>query len=160
MTRAMGLIWAVLAFAVVAHADRIGYGGSDYAAGAVPDLRSEAPSTEVLHSPNLLIEPGGMAFRANGALFGSGDAERLTDYVFYSSLGLAKAVEGSAEFDSNPGNLGARYGEGGEYFRVEHPDPFRRELGVQEVPEAGTLVLMSAGLGALALWKRRMITPE
>src|SRR5271163_426624 len=116
MKRATGLFLAVLAFAVAAHADRIAYGGSDYAASVGADLRSEAPSTEALHASNPLTEPSTTAFRVNGALFGSGDAERLTYYVFYSRFGdSAEAVERSAEFDSIPGklvgNLGYRYGE-------------------------------------------------
>jgi PEP-CTERM motif len=58
------------------------------------------------------------------------------------------------------GNLRDRDDGPGEYFRSEHPDPFRRALGVQEVPEPGTLLLMGAGPAALALWKRRTITRE
>jgi hypothetical protein len=112
MKRAMGLILAVLAFAVVAHADRIAYGGSDYALGVGADLRSEAPSTEALHTLNPLTESGNMGFRANGALFGSGAAERLTDYVFYSRFSdSAKAVGGSVEFDSIRGRLVGNLGD-------------------------------------------------
>jgi hypothetical protein len=155
-----------LAFAVAARADRIEYGGSDYAAGAGADLRSQAPSTEALHSSDLLVEPGSIAFGAGGILSEWGDAERLTDYVFYSHFGgdSAKAVEGPVDSDSIrrrlDGILGDRYDGPGEYFRVGHPAPFRRALGVQAVPEPGTLLLLGAGLAVLALWKRGTIASE
>lgn len=156
---------AVLAFAVVAHADRIEFGGSDYAAGAGVDLRLQAPSTEALHRSILFVEPRSIGYRADGVFLESGDAERLTDYAIYSRFGDSEeAVEGRVESDSIrsrlDGNWGHRYGGPGEYFRIEPPDPFRRSLGVQEVPEPGMLPLMGAGLAALALWKRRRITSE
>jgi hypothetical protein len=57
-------------------------------------------------------------------------------------------------------NWGDRYDGLGEYLRIEHLDPFRRALGVQEIPEPETLLLIGAGIAALTKWKRRMITSE
>jgi hypothetical protein len=165
MKRAMGLVLAVLAFAVVTHADRIEYGGRDYAAGAGAESRSQASFTEALHSSNLLADSGSIAFRAGGTFAEWGDGERLTDLVVSSHLSDSKdAVERPVEFDSIRQRLDSIWGDYydglGEYLRIEHSDPFRRALGVEEVPEPGTLLLMGAGLAALALWKRRMITSE
>jgi PEP-CTERM motif len=157
MKRAMGLILAVLVFAVVAHADGIQYHGWEYAAGA--DLRSDALFTGALHSSNVLIEPGRLVFSAGRTLAEFGDAERLSDYVFYSHFGVLKeALEGPVELDSLRRRLdslrGDRYEGPSDNLRIEHADPFRRTLGVQEVPEPGVLLLMGGGLAALALWKR------
>ena len=165
MKRAMGLALAVLAFAVVTQADRLTYGGSDYAMRAAADLRSEALSTEAPHSSNPLIGPGDVAFGAGRAFLESGDAERLTDFVFYSHFGDSEeAVERSIESDSMRLRIESIWGdhhEGpGEFLRIEHPDPFRRELGVQNVSEPGTLLLMGAGLAVVALCKRRTSASE
>jgi hypothetical protein len=165
MKRAMGLVLALLAFGVVTHADRIEYGGSDYAAGAGAELRAQAPSTGALDGSNLLIDAGSIAFRAGRPCGESGDAERLTDLVFYSHFGDSEeAVEHPVEFGSVRQWLDSIWGDYyhglGEYIRIEHSEPFRRALGVQDVPEPGTLLLMGAGVAALALWKRRTITSE
>jgi hypothetical protein len=165
MKRAIGLVLAVLAFGVVTRADRIEYGGSDYAASAGGDLRSEAQFTDVLQSANLLIGPGRIAFRAGRTFAKSGDAEPLTDYVYYSHFGDSEeALEVPVKSDSSRPQLGSIWGEYcdglGKYIQVEHSEPFRRALGVQDVPEPGTLLLLGAGVSALALWKRRAITFE
>jgi hypothetical protein len=161
MKRAMGLVLAVLAFAVVAHADKIECGGWNYATGAGTDLQSPGLSAEVLHSSNPLLERGSIAFHADRAFVRSDETERLTDYVFYSHFGDSEeVVEGPVEFDSIrrrlDGILGDRYEWGVEYPRTEHPEPFHRSIpGLQEVPEPGTLLMMGMGLAALAIWKRR-----
>jgi hypothetical protein len=165
MKRATGLVLAILAFAVLTHADRMTYGGSEYAIGAGGDCRSETASTEALHGSNLRMGPGNMEFGAGRAFFGSGDTERVSDLVLYSRFGASeRAVERRIETDSMrlrwESIWGDRYEGLGEFLRIDHPDPFRRELGVQDVSEPGTLLLMGAGLMALALWKRRAITPE
>jgi hypothetical protein len=165
MKRTMGIVLAVLAFAVVTHADRIEYGGRDYAAAAGAESRSQASFTEALQSANLLIGPGSIACRAGRPFGESGDAERLTDLFFYSHFGDSEeAVERPVEFDSirqRLDNIGGEHYDGlREYLRLEHSGPFRRALGVEEVPEPGTLLLMGAGLAALAMWKRRTITSE
>jgi hypothetical protein len=165
MKRAVGSAVAVLAFAMVTHADRMTYDGSDYAMGAGADLRSEAPSTEVLHGSNLLVGPRSMAFGVGRAFLEGGDAKRLTDLVFYSRFGDSEeAVERPIESDSMRLRLESIWGDHhdglGEFLRIEHPDPFRRELGVQDVSEPGTLLLTGAGLAALALWKRRTSRSE
>jgi hypothetical protein len=164
MKRAMGLVLVVLAFAVVAHADGIEYGRSENA-GIQADVRDRAPFAETLQSSNVLMERDSIAFRAGGAFLESGDAERLTDYVFYSHFGDSEEVAKRAiESDSARLRLESVWGDHypglGEFLRVERPDPFRHELGVQDVSEPETLLLMGAGLAALALWKRRTSASE
>jgi hypothetical protein len=159
MKRAIGLVLAILAFAVVAHADGIEYSRLEYA-GVSADLRAEAPFTEALYSSNLLMGPGNIAFRAGGTFAELGDAERLTDLVSYAHFGdSAKAADESAEFDSIWRRLESiwvnRYDGRREYLRIEHSDPFRAALGVDDVPEPETLLLTGVGLAALAIWKRR-----
>jgi hypothetical protein len=165
MKRAMGLILAVLSFGVVAHADRMEYSGTDYAGGAGTELRSDATFTEALDGSYDLIEPGSIALRAGRSLAESGDGERLTDYVLYSHFGDSAEVDVvPIQFDSTRprlnSNWGDRYDGLGEYLRIEHLDPFRRALGVQEIPEPETLLLIGVGIAALTIWKRRMITSE
>jgi hypothetical protein len=165
MKRASGLVLAILAFAVVTHADRMIYGGSEYAMGVGGDVRFEAASTEVLHSSNLVVGPGRMAFGPGRAFLEAGDAVQRTDLVFYSRFGDSEeAVERPIQSDSMRLRFesiwGARYEGLGEFVRIEYPDPFRRELGVQDVSEPGTLLLMGPGLAALALWKRRASASE
>jgi hypothetical protein len=163
MKRAMGLVLAALAFAMVTHADRIEYGGRAYAAGAGAELRAQTPSTLALDGSNPLIDAGSIASRAGWPFGEPGDAERLTDLVFYSHFGDSEeAVVRPVEFDSIRQRLasiwGDRYDRLREYLRIEHSDPFRPTLGVEEVPEPGTLLLIGTGLAALAVWKRRTIT--
>jgi hypothetical protein len=165
MKPAMGLVLAVFAFAVVTHADGMTYGGSDYAMRAGAELRFEAPSTGALHGADLLIRRGDMAFGAGRAFLVSGDAERLTDFVFYSHFGDSEeAVERPIESESMRLRLESIWGDhhegSGEFLRIEHPDPFRREVAVQDVSEPETLLLMGAGLAALALWRRRTSASE
>ena len=87
MKRAMGLVLAVLAFAVVAHADGIEYSGRDYAASVAAELPSPASFTETLHVPKLLTDSRSIELRARASSSESGDAERLTDFVYYSNFG-------------------------------------------------------------------------
>jgi hypothetical protein len=160
MKRATGLVLAVLALAVVAHADRIEYGGGEYAARIGADFRSQVPSPEALQSPELLLAPGGVVFRAGPTFRLSDDSELLTDDVFYShSADSEKTAADPVEFDSLRRRLDAILGEHhdgrGEHLGVEHSDPFRRALGVQEVPEPQSLLLTGLGLLALAIWKSR-----
>jgi hypothetical protein len=101
MKRASGLVLAILAFAVVTHADRMIYGGSEYAMGVGGDVRFEAASTEVLHSSNLVVGPGRMAFGPGRAFLEAGDAVQRTDLVFYSRFGDSEeAVERPIQSDS------------------------------------------------------------
>jgi PEP-CTERM motif len=166
MKQATGLVLAVLAFAVVAHADRIEYGGRDYAAGAGAELTAQATFTEALRNSKLLLDSGSIALRAGAISSESGDAARLSDFVYYSHFGDSEeAAERPIESDPTRlrlENIWADRVEGlGEFLRIERRDPFRRELGVQDVSEPGTLLLMGAGLAALALlWKRHASRSE
>jgi hypothetical protein len=87
MKRGMGLVLAVLTFAVVAHADGIEYGGRDYAAGVAAELASQASFTEALHSSRLMMDSRSIGLRGRAISSESGDAERLTDFVYYSHFG-------------------------------------------------------------------------
>jgi hypothetical protein len=156
---------AVPAFAVVADAGSVENGGRDYAPGANADLESDAQFAEALHSSNVLLGPGSMAFGAGGSFLGASDAARLSDLVVSSRFGDSEEA-GDRPIESDPTRLrleniwAYRVGGLGEFLRIERPDPFRRELGVQDVSEPGTLLLMGAGLAALALWKRRTRASE
>ena len=156
---------AVPAFAVVADAGGIEDGDWDYALGANADLWSDAQFTEELQSSNVLPGPGSMAFGAGGAFLQASDAARLSDLVVSSRFGDSEEA-GDRLIESDPTRLrleniwAYRVGGLGEFLRIERPDPFRRELGVQDVSEPGTLLLMGAGLAVLALWKRRTSAPE
>jgi PEP-CTERM motif len=163
MKRATGLVLAVLAFAVVTHADGIEYSRPENA-GMQADLRDGAPFTEKLQSLNVLDRES-VALRARGDLAERGNAERLTDFGFYSHFGDSEeAVANPIESDSMRLRLesiwGDRYDAPRRYFWIEHSDPFQRALGVQDAPEPGTLLLMGVGLAALAIWKRRTRTSE
>jgi PEP-CTERM motif-containing protein len=155
MKRAMGLVFAVFAFAVVAHADRISYGGAEYAGRTGEDYRFLAPSTDTLQSSYLVNEPSTIALGRGDSFSAPDDPERFINEVFYSDLAYsAKTAENSVEFD-----FVRRYLDGfdgrGEHLGIVHTDPFRRAFAVEEVPEPATLLLMGVGFIALAIWKRR-----
>jgi len=80
----MGLVLAVLAFAVVAHADRIAYGSGEYAARTGEDFSSLASSTETLQGSYLVKEPDQIALRAGESFSAPDDLARLTDGVFFT----------------------------------------------------------------------------
>jgi hypothetical protein len=125
MKRAMGLVLAVLAFAAVAHADRIAYGSGENAARTGEDFWSLAPSTETLQSSNLLNERGKIALVAGNSFSTLDDSERLTDVVFYPDFAhSAKTAENSVEFDSVRRRLNGFDGRGG-HLGIVHSDPFR-----------------------------------
>ena len=154
MKRAMGLTLAVLTFAIVAHADGIEYGRSD--------LRSQALSVEALESSNHFMDLGSTAFRTDLVFLGTDDAAGSTDYLFYSHFGDSeKAVGGPIDFDSIrlgvDGPLGTRHDERGGRFGIVHPEPFHRILGVQEIPEPGTVLLLGVGLTLMTVWKRSSV---
>ena len=151
----MGLVLAVLAFAVVTHADRIAYGSGEYAGRTGEDFWSLAPSTATSQGSNLLIERGKIALVAGDSFSTPDDSERLTDGVFYPDFaGSAKTAENSVEFDSLRRRLNGFDGRR-EHSGTVHSDPFRPARAVEEVPEPATLLLMLAGFMALAIWKRR-----
>jgi hypothetical protein len=158
MKRAMGLVLGVLAFAVVAHADRIAYGSGENAARTGEDFWSLAPSTATLQSSNLLNERGKIALVAGNSFSTPDDSERFNIDVFYSDFAdPAKTAENSVEFDSVRRRVDGFDGRG-EHLGIVHSDPFRRALAVEEVPEPATLLLMGIGLMALTPWKRRSVT--
>jgi hypothetical protein len=163
MKRAMGLVLAVLAFAVVAHADRIAYGSGEYPGRTGEDFWSLAPSTATSQGSNLLNERGKIALGAGYDFSTPDDPERLTDGVFYPDFtDSGKTAENSAEFDSLRRHLNGSDGTqddgGGEDLGIVHSGPFRRALAVEEVREPATLLLLLAGFMALAIWKRRSAT--
>ncbi len=160
MKRAMALVLAVLAFAVVAHADRIAYGSGEYAGRTGEDFWSLASSSKTLHGSQVVNDRGEIALVAGNSFSTPDDSERLTDGVFYADfVDSAKTAENSIEFDSIRLRLNgfdsAQEDRRGEHWGIVHSDPFRRALAVEEVPEPATLLLMGIGLMALAIWKRR-----
>jgi hypothetical protein len=160
MKRAMGLILAVLAFAVVVHADRIAYGSGEFAGRTGEDFWSQGSTSDALQSSHLLDEPGKIAFRAGTRFNGTDDAGRLTDGVFYSHFADSEnTAEDPAKFDSIRRSLHGIPGDHddgrGEHLGSEDRDPFHHLFGVQRVPELGTLTLIGVGFMALAVWKRR-----
>jgi hypothetical protein len=155
MKRAMGLVLAVLAFAVVTHADRIAYGSGEYAGRTGEDFWSLAPSTATSHGSNVVNDRGEIALVAGNSFSTPDDSKRLTDGVFYPDFAdSAKTGENSAEFDSLRRHLNGFDGRG-EHLGTVHSDPFRPALAMEEVPEPATLLLMGVGFMALAMWKRR-----
>jgi hypothetical protein len=161
MNRAIGLILAVLAFAVVAHADRIGYDGVGQFVGRTgEDSWPLGSTTAALQSSQLLVEPGKIAFPAGTRFSGSEDSVRLSDAVFYSHFAdLASTAEDLTDRDSIrrdvDGFSDARDDGRGKHLGTGDPDPPHHTLGVQEVSEPGTLLLLGAAFMALAVWKRR-----
>ena len=158
MKRIMGLVLAILAFAVVAHADRIADGSAEYAARTGENFWSLAPSTETLQSSYSVKEQGKITLGTGTILPVSDDSERWIGNVFYSDFADSlKTSEGRVEFDSLRRRLNGFRGtpddgrEGSD--GVDHTDPFRPVLAVAAVPEPETLFL--AGMGLLAVWKRR-----
>ena len=161
MKRAMGLVLAVLAFAVVAHADKLAYDGVGQFVGRTgEDSWSRGSSTAVLQSSRLLDEPGNIAFSAGTLLSGSDDSVRLTDDVFNSGFSdSANTADASTDRDSTRRHLDGSPGTGddghGKHIGTVDPKPFHHDLPVEVVPEPGTVTLLGVGFMALAFWKRR-----
>jgi PEP-CTERM motif len=158
MKRAMGLALMVLGFAVAAHADRVTSDGLEGRTGEV--LVVHAAPTEALGTA-ILVDEAGMFQRDWSSNFGALDnSGRLTANIFDPRFdGSTTTARGSA--DSNfvqewlDGILGTRDEGRGSRFGINHPEPFHRFLGVQDVPESGTLLLMGMGLALIAVRMRR-----
>jgi len=160
MKRIMGLVLAIVAFAVVADADRIAYGSAEYAARTGEDFWSLAPSAESVPNWYLAKEPAKITQDAGRSFHVSDDLERLNADVFYSDFADSlKSSEDRVELDSirrrSKGFVGVGDDGHAGFTGVEHTDPFRQVLAVAEVPEPETLLLVGMGLLALAAWKRR-----
>jgi hypothetical protein len=157
MKRAMGVVLAVLAFAVLVRADGIAYGSREDIGRAGEDVWSLGRSSETLASSYVLKEPGKIALA--GRSFGvPDDRDRLVDDILYSDFAAsAKTAEGRVEFNSIRHPVSGFHGTQDEHLGIVHSDPVRRAFAVAEVPEPETLLLMMAGLVALAIWKRRSV---
>ena len=161
MKRAMGLILAVLAFAVVAHAESMAYDGvREFGARTGEDSWSSGSTTAALQSSQRQDEAGRIAFRAGTSFSGADDSVQLTDHVSYSHFAdSANAAEDSAESDSIRHSLNGIRGDHddghGKHLGTVDPEPFHRVIPVEVVPEPETLTLMGAAFVALAVWKRR-----
>jgi PEP-CTERM motif len=165
MKRAMGLVLMVSGFAVAAHADRMVYGDGVVGGHAGEVIGPQASFTEAVVAGNLADETGTTARGWSSSLSTVESPVRLTDDVNYSQFNVfAETAGDSSGFDfirgAWDGFPGKRDDGRGDRFGIDHPEPFHRFVGVQEIPEPGTLLLMGAGLAALALWKRRTITSE
>lgn len=159
MKRAMGLILMVLGFAMVAHGDRIAYDGAAVIprAGEVLGVSATLDATTGTAIPG--DDTGTIAWRGS-SLSASKSQARLTDDVFYPPLGESAKIGGdSAGFDFfrgvSGGFTGTRDDGRGGRFGIYDPEPFHRYLGVQEIPEPGTLHLLAVGLVLMAIWMRR-----
>lgn len=159
MKRAMGLILMVLGFAVVAHGDRVAYDG----AAVIPRAGEVLGASATFDAATGTAIPGddtGTIAWVGSSLSTSGSRARLTDDVFYPPLSESAEIGGdSAGFDFFRGVLGGFTGtrddgRGGR-FGIYDPEPFHRYLGVQEIPEPGTLQLLVVALVLMAIWMRR-----
>jgi len=163
MKRAMGLVLAVLAFAVVAHADQLAYDGvAQFVARTGEDSWSLGSTTAVLQGSRLLDEPGNIAFRAGTRFSESDDYARLTDDVFSSHMADAEnTADDATDRDSIrrrlDGYVGTRDDGHGKHLGTVHPEPFHHVLPVEVVPEPETLTLLGVDFMALAFWKRRSV---
>ncbi|HXN30168.1 MAG TPA: PEP-CTERM sorting domain-containing protein [Candidatus Acidoferrales bacterium] len=130
MKRAMGLVLAILAFAVVTHADGITIVNGHFAARSGDFFESQAFAAGLQS-----------AHRADESGFAVLDA----------SLG-----DDSAEFDfiRIDGLAGIHDTWRGRLSGFEHSEPFHTDPGLKTVPEPGTLLLIEAGCMALAVRKR------
>jgi len=161
MKRAMGLALAVLAFTVVARADRLAYDGVGQFVGRTgEDSWSRGSTTAVLQSSRRLDEPGNIAFSAGARFSGSDDSVRLTDDLFQSDFSdSANTADASTDRDSSRRHLDGFPGTGddghGKHLGSVDPKPFHHDLPVEVVPEPGTVTLVGVGFMALAFWKRR-----
>jgi hypothetical protein len=155
MKRAMGLVLAVLAYVVVAHADRMVFASQEDASRAGEEFRALAPSSERLHSSYLANEPGKISLAADNRFSTPDDPEPLAGGASYAAFAdLAKTAENSVEFESIRARLSGFDGRG-ENLGIVHSDPFHRALAVEDVPEPETLLLTGLGLLALVIWKQR-----
>lgn len=157
MKRAMGLVLTVLAFAVTAHADRILPTSDAFSGRAGEVLVPEAAPTEMLGTATMLGETGKFQLGSGIALDNPG---RLTADIFDSRFDGSAATArdaGGLNFVEEwlDGFLGTRDEGRGGRFGINHPEPFHQILGVQNVPEPGTLVLMGVGLALIAVRMRR-----
>lgn len=160
MKRAMGLVLTVLAFAVTAHADRVSYDSDVFVGRAGEVLASQAAPTENLGSAMLLDEAGKIKLGSSNSFGAFDNSGRLTADVFSSRFDdSATTARGSADLNFVQewldGLLGTRDEGRGGRFGINHPEPFHQILGVQDVPEPGTLLLMSLGLALIAMRMRR-----
>ena len=158
MKRAMGLVLVVLGFAVAAHADRMEYGDGVVGGNAGEVMGPQASFTEPVVAGKLADETS-TTVRGWSTLGTVESPVRLTDDVHSSQYNvLAKTAGDSSGFDFMQGALdgfpGKKDDGRGNRFGIDHAEPFRRFVGVQEIPEPGTLLLMGMGLALVAVWKR------
>lgn len=155
----MGLVLMVLGFAVAAHADRMVYDDGVVGGRAGKAIRPQASFTEAVVAGNLADETG-TTLRGWSTLSTAESPTRLTDDVDYSQVNVpAKTAGDSSAFDftrgAHDGFPGKRDDEHGSRFGIDHPEPFRRFIEVQEIPEPGTLPLLGIGLALMAVWMWR-----
>jgi hypothetical protein len=141
MKRAMGLVLTVLAFGLTAHADRISSSNEAFIGRAGEVIAPQAATTEALSG------------------FGALDiSARLTDDVFNSrfSDSAESARDSTVIQEWLDGFWGTVNDRRNGRLGIGHRDPiYRSILGVQEVSEPGTLLLMGMGLALLAVGMRR-----
>jgi hypothetical protein len=160
MKPAIGLILAVLSFAVIAQADRVSCSGEALVGRAGKVLTPQAAPTEAPAIAILLDEPGTIDRDPSTNFDGLGSPMRLTDDVLGSRFDDPATLDrGSAQFYFIQlwldGFLGRQDDGRGGRFGIEHPEPVRRFVGIQDVPEPGTVLMMSVGLALIAVSKRR-----
>lgn len=160
MKPALGLILAVLAFAVTAQADRVSYSGEALVGRAGKVLTPQAVPTEAPAIAILLDEPGTINRDSSTNFDRLGSPVCLTDDVPGSRFDDPVTFgRGSAQFCfiqlRLDGFLGRQDDGRGGRFGIEHPEPVHRFLGIQDVPEPRTVLMMGVGLALIAVSKRR-----
>jgi hypothetical protein len=158
----MGLVLMVLGFAVAAHADRMAYGDGVVGGHGGEAIGRQTSFTEALAAGNLADETGTAARGWSSTLSTEESGVRLTDDVDYSQFNvLAKTAGDSSGFDFIRGAWDDFPGKGedgrGNRFGVDHAEPLRRFVGVQEIPEPGTFPLLGIALALMAVWMRRSV---
>jgi hypothetical protein len=163
MKRAMGLVLVVLASAVVAHADRIEYDGGAVAAQDGKGFGAQVASKE---AAVIVVDGTSASAREWSTTLSSLESpSRLTDDIssseFNESAKTAEVSGGSESIRSAlDGFRGTRDDGRRGRFGIEHQESVHRFLGIQDVPEPGTVLMLGMGLALITVWKRRNLMHE
>ncbi len=158
MKRATGLIFILLALAVVAHGDTFVKPTGEFMKGDA--IGAPAPFPQALQASYEVGGPELTPLSTSRSFSGSGDLAALADDSEFGKLANPPVRVGDpASFGflplSSNGLTEEPRREPSRFFGVDPAGSFFDSASAQTVPEPGTLAMLCAGLVALAMLRRR-----